>query len=89
MSAVAFDQFHPMRGDVCDGKRVLMGDGTTAAIAAVMDGWLVIHEGAEYGPYRSAWQVMDELARIERSAPPNNAVPSPLDAAKVGINAAA
>ena len=33
--------------------------------------------------------VMDELARIERSALPNNAVPSPLDAAKVGIDAAA
>ncbi|MCC8620423.1 hypothetical protein [Xanthomonas vesicatoria] len=66
MPAISFDQFHPMRGDVCDGKRVVMADGTTATIAAVRDGWLVVHEGAEYGPHRSAWQVLHQLARIQK-----------------------
>ena len=89
MSAVAFDDFHPMRGDVCDGKRVLMADGSTAAIAAVVDGWLVIHEGSEYGPHRSAWQVLNELARIEQSATPIGDARSHADTAKESIHAAA
>ncbi|MBZ2413764.1 hypothetical protein IPT12_15105 [Xanthomonas perforans] len=68
MPAVAFDQFHPTHGDVCDGKRVVMADGTTATIAAVRDGWLVVHEGAEYGPAHSAWQVLHQLAQIQKNA---------------------
>ncbi|MBD5034925.1 hypothetical protein VWT76_15620 [Xanthomonas citri pv. citri] len=66
MPAISFDQFHPTHGDVCDGKRVVMADGTTATIAAVRDGWLVVHEGAEYGPHLSAWQVLHQLARIQK-----------------------
>jgi hypothetical protein len=88
MSTVSFDQFHPMRGDVADGKRVLMSDGSTASIAAVMDGWLVVHSGDEYGPFRSAWQVLAELARIEQSAISSSASSSG-DGAREGINAAA
>jgi hypothetical protein len=89
MSAVAFDQFHPMRGDVCDGKRVLMADGTTAAIAAVTDGWIMVHEGAEYGPHRSAWQVLHELARIQQNTEGAASPQSHVDQAKEGIHAAA
>ncbi|KLC04049.1 hypothetical protein XP420_15680 [Xanthomonas perforans] len=43
-----------------------MADGTTAAVVAVRDGWLVVHQGAEYGPHRSAWQVLHQLARIQK-----------------------
>ena len=89
MSAVAFDQFHPMPGDVCDGKRVLMADGTTAAIAAVTDGWLGVHGGAEYGPHRSAWQVLHELARIQQNAEGPASPPSEVDQTQEGIHAAA
>ena len=35
--------FHPMRGHVYDGARVLCGDGSVLTVVSEMRGWAVFH----------------------------------------------
>lgn len=68
MSAVTIDQLNPANGDMTDGRRVLLSDGSVASIARVAHGLLVIHAGSEFGPFASEWRVMDELCRLDSEA---------------------
>lgn len=72
MTAIAVDQLNPANGDVADGRRVLMQDGSHANIAKVGAELLVIHAGVEFGPFPSTWRVLDELARIDLSLSAKN-----------------
>lgn len=65
MTVLTVEQLNPANGDVADGRRVRMCDGSVASIAQVADGLLLILTGAEFGPYSSPWRVLDELCRIE------------------------
>ena len=65
MTAIAVDLLNPANGDVADGRRVLMLDGSQANIARVGGDFLVVHGGKEFGPFTSTWVVLDVLARID------------------------
>lgn len=41
------DGFHPMRGHVFDGARVLCGDGSVLTIVSEMRGWAVCHSSGQ------------------------------------------
>ena len=66
MTMLSVGQFNPTHGDVADGRRVQMSDGSVACLAQVSGSWLVIHGANEYGPFSSDWQVLAELSRIDR-----------------------
>ncbi|WP_267122689.1 hypothetical protein [Xanthomonas sacchari] len=62
------DQLNPANGDVADGRRVLLGDGSVASVAQVSGGLLLVHAGTEFGPFTSLWRLFDELCRLDGHA---------------------
>lgn len=53
------DEFHPLRGHMEDGAEIVMRNGTTLVLRAVMSGWqLYDKQGREFGsPTASAHDI--------------------------------
>lgn len=68
MALVTVDQLNPGSGDVTDGRRVRLADGTIASIVQLAAGFLIVRDGSELGPFNSPWAVLDALTRIDSNA---------------------
>lgn len=61
------NQFHPMRGHVCDGCEVMMNNGDVVTVRAVMAGWQLMD--ADGRPHGIATNSAHVLACVVTSYP--------------------